>query len=83
MATPTSSRPSKANRREKPLLFVIPGVLMLVFGFGVLLAYSFGGRFTAADSQLIPFGLTTIVVGANLFVDVLYRFIDPRIKNAS
>ena len=25
----------------------------------------------------------TIVVGANLFVDVLYRLIDPRIKNAS
>ncbi|MGJ8642848.1 MAG: hypothetical protein ACSHX9_05530 [Luteolibacter sp.] len=43
---------------------MIPAAIMLISGFGVLVAYSFGGRFTAADSQLIPLGLTTVVVGA-------------------
>lgn len=55
---------SKSKRREKPLLFVVPGVLMLIIGFGVIIAYSLGGRFTAAGSELIPVALTTIVVGA-------------------
>lgn len=55
---------SYPKRPDRPLLFVIPGTLMLIFGFGVLLAYSFGDRYNSVEAPLIPLGLTTIVVGA-------------------
>lgn len=53
----------KSKSREKPLLFVIPGVLMLLAGFGIMVACSLGGRMLAAESLPLPLGLATAAVG--------------------
>ena len=55
---------SKSRHREKPLLFVIPAVLMILAGFAIMVIFSLGGRMLAAESLPLPLGLATAAVGA-------------------
>ena len=59
MRTPST----KPKRRENRLWFVIPGVLMILVGFWLMVSCSFGGRLSAAESIFLPVGLTTAAVG--------------------
>lgn len=54
----------KPRRDEKPRLFLVPGVLMLLVGFGILLRCSVGDRMDAAQALMIPLGFATAAIGA-------------------
>ena len=56
----------KFKRREKPLLFVIPGVLMILAGFGIMVVCSLGDRLGSAGSLPLPFAAALAAVGAML-----------------
>ncbi len=43
--------------------FVIPGALMILVGFWLMVSCSFGGRLSASDSIQLPVGFTTAAVG--------------------
>ena len=53
----------KSKRHSHSLWFVIPGSLMIVVGFGLMLSCSLGGRLDAATSIRLPIGFTTAAVG--------------------
>ncbi|MEO8614773.1 MAG: hypothetical protein ABI600_06500 [Luteolibacter sp.] len=57
------STSQKSSRREKPLLFVIPAVLMLLAGFWLMLSCALGGRLNSASSLPLPVGFTIAAVG--------------------
>ena len=54
----------KSKKPNKPLLFVIPAVLMLLTGFGILVRCSVGERLDAAHALMIPLGFATAAIGA-------------------
>lgn len=54
------------RKRNRPLLFVIPGVAMLILGFGLMLSAALGGRLSSAEALPLPAGFTTAAVGAML-----------------
>lgn len=61
----------KSGRRERPLLFVVPGVLLLLLGFGILLRCSIGERMDAAQALMIPLGFATAAIGAMVLTRTL------------
>ncbi len=61
----------KTKRGEKPLLFVIPGLLMILAGFGVMIAYSLGERLGSLASSSLSFGAALVAVGAMLLTRTL------------
>lgn len=56
----------KTKRSEKPLLFVIPAVLLILGGFGIMVAYSLGDRMGSVASSLLSFATALAAVGAML-----------------
>jgi uncharacterized membrane protein YwaF len=56
----------KTRRTRKARWFVIPGVLMLVIGVGLMLSCAFGGRLSADQALPLPLGFTTAATGAML-----------------
>lgn len=61
----------KKKRIDKPLLFVIPGALMLLAGFGILIASSLGDRLDALGASPLPFSAALVAVGAMLLTRTL------------
>ncbi len=53
-------------KRSRPHWFVIPGVTMLLLGFGLMFASSLGGRHSSVDAFPLPVGFTTAAVGGML-----------------
>lgn len=43
--------------------FVIPGALMILVGFWLMVSCSIGGRLSASNSIQLPIGFTTAAVG--------------------
>jgi hypothetical protein len=54
----------KSKHQQKPLLFIVPGVLMLLAGFGLMLSCSIGERLGSEQALMLPLGFATAAVGA-------------------
>lgn len=52
--------------KSRPLLFIAPGTIMLIAGFGFMLAAAVGGRLSSEAALPLPFGFTTAATGAML-----------------
>lgn len=60
----TPARRKRPSRQ--PALFVVPGLAMLVIGFGLMLSVALGGRLDSAAAMPLPVGFTTAATGAML-----------------
>lgn len=58
--------PRKKRRSHRPALFAIPGVTMILIGFGLMLSVALGGRLDSAAALPLPVGFTTAAAGAML-----------------
>ena len=69
----------KSKRGEKPLLFVIPGALLILACFGIMATYSLGERLGSDASSLLSFAAALAAVGAMLLtrtvLSVFFLFI--------
>lgn len=54
------------NRRRARVIFWSMGLLLLLMGFGMMLATSLGPRIDSQGAQLVPIGAATVVIGALL-----------------
>ncbi len=52
--------------KSRPALFVVPGIIMLIAGFGFMLAAAVGGRLSSEAALPLPFGFTTAATGGML-----------------
>ncbi|MCB1129598.1 MAG: hypothetical protein KDN05_00615 [Verrucomicrobiae bacterium] len=52
--------------KSRPLLFIAPGCIMLIAGFGLMLAAAVSGRLSSEAALPLPFGFTTAATGAML-----------------
>ncbi len=52
--------------KSRPLMFVAPGTIMLIAGFGFMVAAAVGGRLSSEAALPLPFGFTTAATGAML-----------------
>ena len=66
-------------RKKKPHVFIALGVIMILVGAYAMLSCVTGGRLTAEQAQLLPFGFTTVAVGAMLLtrslISVFFLFL--------
>lgn len=60
-----------SKRRDKPLLFVLPGSLLLLSGTGIIVACGIAGRLDAAHALWIPIGMATAAIGAMVLTRTL------------
>ena len=56
----------KSGRKKQPHLFVALGVLMMLVGAYAMISCVIGGRLSSGASLPLPFGFTTVAVGAML-----------------
>ena len=66
-------------RKKKPHLFVILGTLMILIGAYFMLSCVLGGRLSPAEAFALPFGFSTVAVGAMLLtrsaISVFFLFL--------
>lgn len=66
-------------RKKKPHVFVALGVIMILAGAYAMLSCVTGGRLSAEQAQLLPFGFITVAVGAMLLtrspISVFFLFL--------
>lgn len=61
----------KIKRGEKPLLFVVPGVLLILAGFSIMISFSLGERLGSVASSSLSFAAALAAVGAMLLTRTL------------